>query len=68
MLAVVFLARVFFLSLFDVFLEVGLWGVCFSLTFLLAVRLALVILLPFFLVAVCIVQYDLDAPCESLHD
>lgn len=58
MLAVVFCARVFFLSLFDAFLEVGLWGVCFSLTFLSAVRLALVILLSFFLAPVCVAQYD----------
>ena len=60
MLAVVFFARVFFLSLFlfDAFLEVGLWGVCFSLTFLSAVRLALVILLSFFLAPVCVAQYD----------
>ena len=34
MLAVVFLGPVFFLSLFDAFLEVGLWEVCFSLIFL----------------------------------
>lgn len=58
MLAVVFFARVFFLSLFDAFLEVGLWGVCFSLTFLSGVRLALVILLSFFLAPVCVAQYD----------
>lgn len=68
MLSVVFLVRMFFLSPLEAFLEVGLWGVSFTLIFLSAVRFALVILLPFFLVAVCIVQYDLDAPCESLHD
>jgi hypothetical protein len=48
-------------------LEVGLWWVSFKI-FSSAVRLALVILLPVFLVAACIVQYDLDAPGESLHD
>ena len=55
MLAVVFLARVFF-SLFDAFLEVALLGACFSLSFLSAVRLALVILLSFFLAAVCVAK------------
>lgn len=38
MLSVVFLVRIFFLSPLDAFLEVGLWWVSFTLTFLSEVR------------------------------